>query len=168
MYKWNHILTQTNGTSRGPRNAIKRSACPEPRRTAGHNALMSLGADFSSAPGGSGHRLVNELQSAVLGHALCQRLSGSKGIAAIDLPDRLGLLVPDIDKPNRDFVALAVLIGLRSLEEHPTPRFGGGCSLRERSRSHAQAPGGRTVPSRLGYGGSIQHTTAVPGCSAVR
>jgi hypothetical protein len=38
-------------------------------------------------------------------------------MAGVNLPNGLGLLVADIDNPNRDFVALLVMVRLRAFKE---------------------------------------------------
>ena len=64
----------------------------------------------------------------------------------IDLADRLGFLVADIDAPCGNLVAVAVAVGLRAVEKHAAPRclpYGDG--------EHADTGGGKVGTDALGF-----------------
>ena len=53
-----------------------------------------------------------------------QTFGGFEFVAVINRADWLGSLVANIDRPNGDFVAVAVLVGLRAVKKHSAPLAG--------------------------------------------
>jgi hypothetical protein len=68
---------------------------------------------------------VDEFKFAIPGNSMRKTLSKFERMRPIDLAERFGLLVTDKNEPNRDFVALWILVRFRALEENSPPALRG-------------------------------------------
>ena len=69
---------------------------------------------------------MDELQAAVLGHALGELFGGLEAVELVNGVGGFGFLVADVNEPDGDFVTVAVLVGLRAVEKDAAPFAGGG------------------------------------------
>jgi hypothetical protein len=67
---------------------------------------------------------LDKFEFAIPGNSMRKILSKFERMTAIDLAERFGLFVTEKDEPNRDFVALWILVRFRALKENspPAPR----------------------------------------------
>src|SRR5438034_9814189 len=79
---------------------------------------------FCIGLGGGG--FVDEFKAAFAGDALRQSLGGGKIVAGVNVANRLGVVVPYVNSPDRDFFALVVLRGFGAVKENSAPRAARG------------------------------------------
>ena len=73
-----------------------------------------------------GRGFVDNFKVAVFGHPVGQKLSGFEVVEAIDRADGVGIVVADIHRPDGNFLAFVVNIGLRAVQENAAPLVADG------------------------------------------